>query len=162
MYQKPLLTIALLITYLTCNAQNIQIAESLRVKYGIPELAFAVLTADKVIEEQYLGYHKTGQTAKDDTARKTDYFHLGSNTKAITGFIAAYLVEKNKIKWSTKLFDIFPEWKKQANPAYYQVTLQDLLSHRAKIQPYTSGGEYQNYHLLKGIRLKRGKSLQPI
>ena len=116
---------------------------AIRCKHHVPELAFAFIKADKIITQQYLGYHKLGDDSQADTANAKDYFHLGSNTKAISGFIAAYLVEHHKIKWSTKLFDLFPELKKTSNNAYAQITLQDLLSHRAKIQPYTSGKEFK-------------------
>ncbi|MBN2570543.1 MAG: beta-lactamase family protein, partial [Ignavibacteriales bacterium] len=90
-------------------------------------------------------------------AKITDYFHLGSNTKAITGYVAAYLVENNKIKWTTQFFDLFPDWKKQSNPAFYEITLADLLSHRAKIKPYTSGLEYQELPDFKGDKSEKRK-----
>lgn len=148
---KISISVLLLLFYTACWSQKtIKIADSIRVKSEIPEMAYAVVTADKVIEQEYLGHHKFDQSTNKDTARSTDYFHLGSNTKAITGFIAAYLVEHGKISWDTKVFDLFPEWKKESDSAYYQVTLQDLLSHRARIEPYTSGLEYQELPQFKG------------
>lgn len=129
--------------------------DSIRARYEIPEMAYAVVTPEKIILEEYLGHHKLGSEFIKDTARRSDYFHLGSNTKAITGLIAAYLVEQHKIKWSTKIFDLFPEWKRQANSSYYPVTLQDLLSHRGRIQPYTSGLEYQELPVFKGNQQKQ-------
>jgi CubicO group peptidase (beta-lactamase class C family) len=155
MNKKPILII-LLLAGMNCYAQNIfKKADSIRIKDEIPEMAYAVITPDKIIDEQYLGYHKIGEFTTKDTARKTDYFHLGSNTKAITGFIAAYIVENHKIKWSTKIFDLFPQWKNFADSTYYKVTLQDLLSHRARIQPYTSALEYQELPNFKGSRAKQ-------
>ena len=41
---------------------------------------------------------------KEDEAKISDYFHLGSNTKAITGFICAYFVEQNKKNMASKIF----------------------------------------------------------
>lgn len=120
-------------------------------------MAYAVVTTDKILQEQVLGYHQTGQTAKKDTALITDYFHLGSNTKAITGFIAAYLVEQNKISWDTKFFYLFPEWSAESDPAYINITLKDLLSHRAHIQPYTSGAEYQKLPKFSGTKSEQRK-----
>jgi D-alanyl-D-alanine carboxypeptidase len=125
------------------NSQSINnLCDSIQVKYNIPELAFAVLNTDTTFIKHVSGYHKVNSKDDADKANIDDYFHLGSNTKAVTGFIAAYLVEHGKIRWDSRLFDIFPGWKKTANPAYYDVTLQNLLSHRARIQPYTSGLEY--------------------
>jgi D-alanyl-D-alanine carboxypeptidase len=156
MNQKLIFTILLLVIYIRCPAQNIsKKADSIRIKYEIPEMAYAVIRPDKVIDEQYLGYHKIGESTGKDTARRSDYFHLASNTKAITGFIAAYLVEHHKINWSTKIFDLFPQWKNSADSAYYQVTLQDLLSHRGRIQPYTSGLEYRKLPNFKGNKAEQ-------
>lgn len=142
-----------------CMAQNMpKIADSIRIKYHIPAMAYAVITADKILQQQVIGYHQVGQTAKKDTALIIDYFHLGSNTKAITGFIGAYLVEQNKISWDTKFFDLFPEWRVESDSAYINITLKDLLSHRAHIQPYTSGAEYQKLPKFIGTKSEQRKS----
>lgn len=76
-----------------------------------------------------------------DTATLNDRFHIGSNMKAVTAFIIAKYVEKGKLKWTTKFFDLFPAWKAKSNSAYSNVTLQDLLSHRAGIQPFQGEGD---------------------
>ena len=133
------------------NAQDLaKFTDSLMIRYNIPELGYSVVSLDKIIELQILGFHRTDLRNENTRASSLDYFHLGSNTKAITGFVAATLVEKNKINWSTKFFDLFPSWKNNCNPAYYEITLADLLSHRAKIQPYTSGLEYQKLPKFSG------------
>ena len=54
----------------------------------------------------------------------------------MTAFLIAKYVEKGKLKWTTKFFDIFPDWKENFKVDYYNITLQDLLSHRAKIQAF--------------------------
>ncbi len=144
---KSIFTNFFLAVLLACSSmqafcQNIiSQAENIAAKANVPELAFAVISKDSVLTQGYLGHHNLGHLAKD-TARNTDYFHLGSNTKAITGFIAAWLVEQKKISWDTQFFDLFPQWKKQSNPAYYNITLAQLLSHRAGIEPYTGGLEF--------------------
>ncbi len=55
-----------------------------------------------------LGHHSVNLK---DTATINDKFHIGSNTKAMTTFIIAKYVEKNKLKWDTKFFDLFSDWK---------------------------------------------------
>jgi D-alanyl-D-alanine carboxypeptidase len=126
------------------SAQDLRkFVDSIMTKHHIPELGYSVVSADKILELQILGFHRTDLRNENTRASSLDYFHLGSNTKAITGFVAAKLVEENKIKWTTKFFDLFPSWKKKSNSAYNEITLLDLLAHRAKIQPYTSGLEYQ-------------------
>jgi CubicO group peptidase (beta-lactamase class C family) len=106
-------------------------ADSIRVHYKIPELGYAAICADSIIEMGTIGYQRNGGQIR---ARPGDRFHLGSNTKGITGFIAALLVKRKKIAWDTRFFDLFPELKSGSNPAYAAITLQDLLTHRAGIQ----------------------------
>jgi D-alanyl-D-alanine carboxypeptidase len=146
------------ITFFISNAQNlITVADSIRIKSKIPQLAFAIISPNSILEAQTIGFHKTGFNDDENKAKITDYFHLGSNTKAITGFIAASLVEQNKIKWTTKFFDLFPKWKNDSNKAFHIITLEDLLSHRARIQPYTSGKEYQKLPLFEGSTSEKRK-----
>jgi len=155
---RLIVSIVILVTALTAKTQNIQtFVDSLMQTGQIPELGYAIISANSILELQTVGFHRTDLKNEKTRAEITDYFHLGSNTKAITGFVAAYLVENNKIKWTTKFFDLFPDWKKQSNPAYYEITLTDLLSHRAKIQPYTSGLEYQELPDFKGDKSEKRK-----
>lgn len=125
------------------SAQNLEkLADSIITKNEIPEMTFAVVTKDSILIQRTIGHHKITEFKDKQNANSSDLFHLGSNTKAITGFISAHLVEKKKIKWNTKFFDLFPELKKKSNQKYYNITLEDLLSHRAFVQPFTSGLEY--------------------
>ncbi|TDW48555.1 CubicO group peptidase (beta-lactamase class C family) [Flavobacterium sp. 270] len=110
-----------------------QYADSIRKVNDIPEISYAVITADKILEINALGFHST---ALKDPASLTDRFHIGSNTKAMTAFVIAKYVEKGKLKWNTKFFDLFPDLKKASKPEYYAITLQDLLSHRGRIQAF--------------------------
>jgi CubicO group peptidase (beta-lactamase class C family) len=105
-------------------------ADSIRRHYGIPELAYAVISSDSIVEMQVLGVKRNGSTIPAEPA---DRFHLGSNTKGITGFIAALLVARKKIAWETKLFDLYPELRRRSNAAYAGVTLRELLTHRARL-----------------------------
>ena len=128
----------------TTDAQKLaKSADSIRLTNGIPELGYAIVRADTILTTTVLGFHRSTLKNDETKALAGDYFHLGSNTKAITGFIAGYLVERKKINWNTKFFTLFPDWKETANPAYLNITLADLLSHRARIKPFTSGAEFQ-------------------
>lgn len=113
--------------------KTIQFADSIRKANNIPELSYAVISSSTTLEIAALGKHSIDLP---DTATLNDRFHIGSNTKAMTAFMIARYVEKGKLKWTTKFFDLFPEWKAKSNPAYWNMTLQDLLSHKAGIQPF--------------------------
>lgn len=151
-------TIFVLVTFQTVKSQDLRnFADSLLSTNQIPELGFAVISPDSILELKTLGFHRADLKNEQTKAKLSDYFHLGSNSKAITGFVAAYLVENNKIKWTTKFFDLFPAWKKKSNSSYYDITLAELLSHRAKIQPYTSGLEFQELPDFKGSKSEQRK-----
>ena len=113
--------------------KTVQFADSIRKVYHIPEISYAVVNSITTLEIAALGKHSIDLP---DTATLNDRFHIGSNTKAMTAFMIAKYVEKGKLKWTTKFFDIFPEWKAKSNPAYANITLLDLLTHKAGIQPF--------------------------
>ena len=132
---KFIACIGLLLITLTPKAQPCHtFADSIRVQYHIPELGYAVVSSDSVLDIHLTGVRKAG-TNLYSTGK--DRFRIGSNTKAITSFIAARLVQQGKIKWDTQFFDLFPELKKQSKRAYYNITLEGLLSFRYPLSHYT-------------------------
>jgi D-alanyl-D-alanine carboxypeptidase len=136
------LTLLLITISTAAKSQSLSaVAESLRIEYNIPELGYAVVSSDSILEINTLGYKRASSTIP---AEPDDRFHLGSNTKAITGLVAALLVKQNKINWGTKIFDLCPELKTDSDSAYHDITLVDLLTHKARIQPFTDGEEYPN------------------
>ncbi len=106
-----------------------------RLQYNMPAMAAAVLTSSEIKE---IGVSGVRQIYQKDKVQLDDRFHLGSNTKAITAHWAAALVESGQIEWETKLLEIFPHWEDDALNMYHDITLSDLLCHRAKIQPFMS------------------------
>lgn len=123
----------LIISTVSYGQQTVQYADSLRNTYNIPEISYAVVNSKSILEIAAVGKHSIDLT---DTATLNDRFHIGSNTKAMTAFIIAKYVEIGILDWATKFFDIYPEWKNGSLAAYHHITLQDLLSHKAGIQPF--------------------------
>lgn len=109
-------------------------ADSLRKTYHLPELSYAVISSNTIFEMQALGTKKINTTY---AAALTDKFRIGSNTKSVTAFIAALLVKEGKINWNTPFFDLFPELRKESDPAHAHLTLLDLLSMRTRLYSYT-------------------------
>ena len=92
---KLILTILTIAFSLAVKSQSLSNSiDSLMKANQIPELGIAVISADSILELQTLRFHRIDNRNEQTKAKLSDYFHLGSNTKAITGFIAAYLVEK--------------------------------------------------------------------
>lgn len=129
-----LLFVFLIITKPAQSQSLLAFADSIRKAYQIPELAFAVVSSDSIFESHTLGFQRANTNYP---AKSTDRFHIGSNTKAITAFVAALLVRDKKISWDTKFLDIFPELKKDSRKVYANVTLQNLLAFRGLLPSYT-------------------------
>lgn len=150
---KTVIALILIFVWANIFSQNIiGFADSVRKANNIPALGFAVIRSDSILLEKSMGVRKVNTF---DSVGTDDRFHLGSNTKAITSYIAGALVEEGKIQWTTKVFDLFPEWKDQCRKEYSKITLQDLLSHRARIQPFTSGNEFTKLPVFEGTTSER-------
>lgn len=107
--------------------------DSVRQAFHIPEVSYAIINEKDIKNIGSFGVHSVNLK---DSASLNDRFHIGSNTKAMTAFMIAKYVEKGKLKWKTKFFDLFPEWKKTSRKEYYNITLEELLSHRTFVQPF--------------------------
>lgn len=119
-------------------------AENLRIKNDIPGMAVAVVKADTILDMFTLGYRRHGYP---DTIAIEDRFHIGSNTKSMTAFVAAHMVENGMIDWSTKFLDLYPEWEPMIDSLYWNITLGELLSHRAKIQAFWTEVEFDSIQI---------------
>lgn len=132
--KKSFLIVNILLIFANiCAQKTVKFADSIRNTYNIPEMSYAVINSYSTLEIAALGRHSVDLP---DLATLNDRFHIGSNTKAMTAFMIAKYVEKGKLKWTTKFFDVVPEWKLNSKKEYANITLQDLLSHRAGILPF--------------------------
>jgi len=122
-------------------------ADSIRSASAIPELAYAVVSSDSVFVCAVTGERKRNSPYP---ARPEDRFHIGSNTKAITALMAAVLIQQGKLHWDTRFLDLFPELSAHSNPAYRDVTLQQLLAFRGLLPPYTYTFTYPLRTSVKG------------
>src|SRR5205085_2833880 len=100
----------------------------------LPGIAAIVIRSDTVVGIAAAGVRRRGDSTP---LASDDMFHLGSNTKAITATMVARLVEAGKLSWTTTPLELFPELNATINPAYKQVTLEQLLTHHVGIPPLT-------------------------
>ena len=127
--------ISMLLVAVCINAQDLNTLvakqiDSIRIANNIPSIAYGVIRNDSVVVINAVGYR---DILTKDPSQPDDCYNIGSNTKSFTGFLAAKMVEDNLINWDTKFFDLYPELKSESNPAYYNITLKELLSHRARL-----------------------------
>ncbi|MGV3523107.1 MAG: serine hydrolase domain-containing protein [Candidatus Sericytochromatia bacterium] len=94
----------------------------------IPGLALLVLDTHKTVVQAAAGVRRQGQSAP---LQLSDRFHLGSCTKAMTATLLATLVEAGQLRWDSTLGEVFAD--QNMLPAWKNVTLRHLLTHRAGI-----------------------------
>ena len=100
--------------------------ETIRLKYKLPALGGAIVTSSGLKALAVVGVRKQGDAT---LATIADQWHLGSDTKAITATLIARLIETGKLKWQTKLGDVFPDIGLDAVKS--AITLRELITHRA-------------------------------
>lgn len=96
----------------------------------IPAMAVTVVRNGKVEEQSVGGVRARGSAAR---ASLDDAWHIGSDAKAMTATLIARLVENGTLSWATPLKQMLPLEGMRAE--YADVTLADLLSHRAGLPP---------------------------
>lgn len=130
-------------------------ADSIRLIRGVPGIAYAVFSGDSILEFQTLGYRVFKFKA---AIQESDKFNIGTNTAAFTAYVAAKLVEAGKIKWDTRLQQIFPEFNSKTFPVYKSITFLDLLSCRSRIQPFMDLDEWQKIPDTRGNIIAKRKA----
>jgi CubicO group peptidase (beta-lactamase class C family) len=101
--------------------------DSLRAAYALPALAAMSIHGDSVLEMAAAGVRATGFPER---VRTIDRWHLGSLTKAMTATLAAMLVERGVLSWTTSVQDVFPQLVDSIRPGFRDVQIDELLSHR--------------------------------
>lgn len=112
---------------------------------GAPSVAIAVIKPDTIL----YGLSGTTKVGSETQVTLQSKYHLGSNSKAITSFIAFKLIEQGRISLNTKFTDLHAD-SMITNSPYRDITLGDLLSHRAHVQAFTSGAEFYTIPPLVG------------
>jgi CubicO group peptidase (beta-lactamase class C family) len=107
------------------------ILDKARKKHGVPALGAAVVSSKGLQALAVTGTRKRGARAP---VQKTDRFHLGSDTKAMTATLIAILVQKKVLSYDLTLGKAFPELAKTMSAELRDVTLQQLLSHRSGLK----------------------------
>lgn len=107
-------------------------------KYGLPALGAAIMKEGRLVAMGVVGTRKAGEKIP---VASNDRFHIGSNTKAITSLLAAMFVKEGKLRWDSRLEEIFPELSKTMAPGLGSITLEQLLSHSSGMPPDEPLGE---------------------
>jgi D-alanyl-D-alanine carboxypeptidase len=99
-------------------------------KTGVPGAAVSLMNTRNSIQ-QVAGVRVLGKSAK---IVGDDSLHIGSNSKSMLAMLAMRSVELNELKLETPIYTLVPSLKSTGKAAYGNVTLENLLSHRAGIE----------------------------
>jgi CubicO group peptidase (beta-lactamase class C family) len=132
------------------------ILEPIRLKYKLPALGAAIVTGQGLQSVGVAGVRKAGT---DVPATADDLWHLGSDTKAMTAYLIAALVEQGQLKWDTTVGESFPELAAAAaSPKFKTITLRELLSHRSGLPANIPWGLIPRTQQIKEQRLAAVKA----
>lgn len=104
--------------------------ETLRAKYHLPGLSAIVIKGGRVAAEGAVGVRRQGNAQPFLT---TDRVTIASCTKFMTSTLAARLVDRGVITWTTRVRDVYDNYT-SFNPAFWDATLEQLLAHRAGVE----------------------------
>lgn len=130
-------------------------ADSIRKYRGVPGLAYAVFTANEVLDTGTSGMR---EFRKKDTIHLSDRFYIGTNTTAFTSYLAARLAETGKIGWSTSLIKVMPELNGKTMKLYHKLTLIQLLSQRTGIKPFAEPNDWNEFSGLSGNKMEQRRA----
>ena len=95
---------------------------------AVPALGVLVIRDGMVVDQAVRGIRSLEDAAP---ATVSDRWNLGSDGKAMTATMVARLVERGLLRWDAPLSEMLPELAADMRPGYRDVTLLELMSHRA-------------------------------
>jgi D-alanyl-D-alanine carboxypeptidase len=98
---------------------------------GVPGATIALIASD----EHIVSLGGVRVLGKPEKIQVNDAFHVGSNAKSMLAMLVMRSVELGELKLETPIYDLLPSLKSTGLPIYAKVTLEQLLSHRAGIEP---------------------------
>jgi CubicO group peptidase (beta-lactamase class C family) len=139
MIMKKLYTILVALLLLVSNStfcqpsdKNNRIMESFiqkgMIDWEIPGLAVAIVKNGKLVFQEAYGVRELG---KKDPVDINTIFSIASTTKAITVACLGILVDEEKLNWDDPVIKHFPEFRLKDSYITKNLTVRDLLTHRA-------------------------------
>ena len=152
-YKKRMLTaFAVCCCLFVAGQDSRRIADSIRFQRRVPGLVYAVVSSEKVLLLEGVGYTRF---RSKDSVSLSSRFHLGSATAAISSYIAAQLVAKGKIKWNTELFRLFPAMAGKSRPEFRTLTFSELLSQQGGLIVLNEPGDISTVPVFKGTPVQQ-------
>ncbi|EFR04493.1 beta-lactamase [Nannizzia gypsea CBS 118893] len=116
-------------TLCLCDSQNYQAVEKIRADFRLPGFAAGLF------KNGHLQYEVTGRRKSTEPIpiKRNDKFHLGSNTKAMTGTLIGMMVDRGLISWTSTLQEVLPDFAHIMHDDHRNTTIAMLGAHRSGI-----------------------------
>jgi CubicO group peptidase (beta-lactamase class C family) len=102
--------------------------EPIRKKHQLPALTAAAIQKTRILGSGAVGLRRLD---RPEAVTIEDRWHLGSCTKSMTATLAAMLVERGPLTWTSTVGESFPELRETMDPQWENATLEQLLTHRS-------------------------------
>ena len=111
--------------------------------HPIPAMTVLVIRHGAITEEAFRGV-RAGPGSPPVT--RDDFWHIGSDTKAMTATLVARLVERGLLSWNTPLARALPHLAPSMQPGYRGITLIDMFAHRAGFKDLIDSDFYNAFY----------------
>ncbi|NTS77373.1 beta-lactamase family protein [Catenovulum sp. SM1970] len=99
--------------------------EHIKNTYNLPALGTVIIQNGELVNLTVTGERTQGE---DNPVTSTDRWSIGSYTKPMTATLAAVMVENQQIRFDSTIAETMPDLVGTINPAYHNITLEQLLS----------------------------------
>ncbi|MDB6078596.1 MAG: serine hydrolase [Akkermansiaceae bacterium] len=104
---------------------------TIRDTYNLPGLSVLVLKKGRIIAQGAAGVRRIGSPSP---LLVDDRLNFASCTKFMTSTIAARLIDRGQLQWTTRIREVFPDKVASYNAALQDITLDEFLGHRSGVQ----------------------------
>lgn len=128
-------------------------------KWKIPGVAVAVVKNGKVVVAKGYGVRSMDKMDKVD---ENTLFMIGSNTKAFTGTLMAWLEYDKKCSLNDKVIKWLPDFSMKDPWVARELNLTDILCHRIGMETFQGDFMYWTSNLSRGEVVKKFGGLTPL
>ncbi len=128
--------------------------EKARSDWGVPGMAVAIVKDGKVVLNKGFGVKEAGQQEPVD---ENTLFAIASNTKAFISSALGNLVADGSIDWDDKVVDYLPYFELYDAYVTREITIRDLLCHRAGLGTYSGDVIWYKSELTAEEVIRRSK-----
>lgn len=126
--------------------------------WGVPGMAIAIVENGQVVFAKGYGVKEAGKPGKVDEHTN---FAIASNSKAFTAAALAILVDEGKLSWDDKVIDILPEFRMYHPYVTANITVRDLLCHRAGFKTFSGDLLWFETNYSRAEVIRRSQYLEP-